>query len=850
MRLSRRPLAALLAAGWMLAGCDSPSHPRPDTTAPTVQVSSPASGSTVTTATATLTVTAADSAGVARMTVQVNGGSEEPVSITPGTAVSFSVAVPLALGQNTVVLNAFDAAGNRGSATVTLTRANPTPSLVGFSIDPDSVDVRTTASSVQLTFRVSSAFLVTGVSAVLVNETGAQLGCSAALAASTDAAGVGTFLCSAPVPTSTRGGVYTVTSVTVNQTAFTTAQLQAAGYETRLAVAAVPQGDGQAPVPIALSFSPDPVQVAGAGASVTFTVRATDATGVGGMYVMLFSPQGGEVGRCATPAAGTPTDATLQCSIAFKNSSALQPGTLQVGLGLFDSRGVYQFYNPADLAARGFDTSLQVNVSNTTPPALVGFDLVPDSVDVRTTSAQVEAVFRISNGYRADGATVTLRNEAGNSLGCTASARSSIDAAEVATFRCSLGLQANTPAGPYTVTSVVLANGGTAYGTAALAAAGFDTVLKVVSNQAADTTPPTVAGLSFAPDPVQVTGASATVTFDVRLTDAGAGASAMYVFLLNPNGSEAARCGSNVRVSGTPADGTFRCSITFTNSASLQPGSYGVAVQAYDANGNFTTYSPAQLAAAGFDSSLELQVDTSAPTLVGFSFAPDSVDVRTAGAGVVFTFRVTNGYRASRVLVTLRNEGGETLSCETNRPTGTDGSGVQLFSCTVGVGSERGAGTYTVTSVVVGAFSYTTAELQAAGYPTQLEVVSNTVTDITAPQVASLSFSPDPVHLGGGDQLVTFSARVTDASGTNGVIFFLVRPNGNEYGRCTAFTPVSGTATDGVFQCSILVRSAADTTVGAYRVAMGPSDVRGNYRFYTPDQLAAQGFDTTLDVQP
>ncbi|HEV7589694.1 MAG TPA: Ig-like domain-containing protein, partial [Longimicrobium sp.] len=566
MRLSSRPLTALLAAGWVLAGCDSPTQTRPDATAPSVQVQSPAPGSTVTTATATLSGTAADSAGVARVTVQVNGGAEAAVAITPGTSVSFTVTVPLALGQNTIAFYAYDAAGNRGTATVTLTRATPTPALVGLSIDPDSVDVRTAGTTAQFTLRVSSAFLVTGVSVVLVNEAGAQLGCSAALPTSTDAAGVGTFVCTVGVPTTTRGGVYTVTTVTVNQTAFTTAQLQAAGFESRLAVAALPQGDGQAPVPVGLSFAPDPVQVVGAGASVTFTVRATDATGVGGMYIFLMSPQGGEVGRCSTRAEGTPTDATLQCAIGFKNSSALQPGTLQVWLGLYDSRGVYLLYNAGDLAGRGFDTSLQVNV-DTTPPTLVGFDLVPDSVDVRTTFAQVQAVFRVTNGYRADGAAVTLVNQAGNSINCGVAGPGSVDAAGVMTFRCTLGLQPSTPAGPYTVTSVGF--GGTApYGTAALAAAGFDTVLKVTSTRAADTTPPTVIGLSFAPDPVQVTGAQATVTFDVRVSDPGAGASAIYVFLLQ-DGAEARRCSSNTLVGGTPADGTFRCTITFVNSASL-----------------------------------------------------------------------------------------------------------------------------------------------------------------------------------------------------------------------------------------------------------------------------------------
>jgi hypothetical protein len=122
---------------------------------------------------------------------------------------------------------------------------------------------------------------------------------------------------------------------------------------------------------------------------------------------------------------------------------------------------------------------------------------------------------------------------------------------------------------------------------------------------------------------------------------------------------------------------------------------------------------------------------------------------------------------------------------------------------------------------------------------------------MSPPVVVSLAFAPDPLHLGGGDQLVTFTARLTDLSGTNVVIFFLIRPNVTEYGRCTASAPASGTRTDGTFQCTIAVSgNASATPPGAYRVALSAFDVRGNMRYFTPDQLAGLGFDSTLDIQP
>ncbi|SOD03346.1 hypothetical protein SAMN05216486_11041, partial [bacterium JGI 053] len=680
MRLPRRPLAALLAAGWIVAGCDSPTHTetRPDVAAPSVQLSSPVSGSTVTTATATIAGTAADSAGVARVTVQVNGGAEEAVAITAGTSVSFSATVALAMGPNTVALNAYDAAGNRGTSTLGLTRANPGPALVGFSIDPDSVDVRTGAATAQLTFRVSTAFLVTGVAALLQNASGNQLTCTRELPTSTDAQGVGTFVCPIDVGTGTSAGPYTVVSVTVSQasgsTTYTPAQLQQAGFETRLAVAAPPPA--VAPVPLGLSFAPDPVNVSGASATVTFTVRATHPSGVKAAYVLLMSPQGGEVGRCLAQSSTAPVDATMQCSIVFANKSTLQPGTLRVWLGIYSAQGGYQLYTDDALAARGFDASLQVEV-DTTPPALVGLDLTPDSVDVRTADASAFAIFRVSHGYRADRVSITLADQEGGTHSCEAFSGVT-DASGVQVFSCAIALQPTSPSGSYTVTQVVVSTRNAAgapttitYNTAALAAGGSDTTLKVVGS--GDRAAPTVIGLSFGPDPLRVTGAQATVTFDVRLSDPGSGTSFTYVFLIR-NGGEAARCSSQTLVSGTPADGTFRCSITFVNSPSLQPATYGVSVSPHDRFGNFAIYTPAQLEAAGFDATFEVQVNTSTPRLLGVSIVPDSVDVTDALRPAGVFLRVTNGYRALPGSVTLSGPESQSFVCSDLHVESTDAS--------------------------------------------------------------------------------------------------------------------------------------------------------------------------------
>jgi hypothetical protein len=54
-----------------------------------------------------------DSVGVTRLVYQLNGGTAQAVSITPGTSVSFTATVPLPAATNAVEFSAYDAAGNR-----------------------------------------------------------------------------------------------------------------------------------------------------------------------------------------------------------------------------------------------------------------------------------------------------------------------------------------------------------------------------------------------------------------------------------------------------------------------------------------------------------------------------------------------------------------------------------------------------------------------------------------------------------------------------------------------------------------------------------------------------------------
>jgi hypothetical protein len=91
----------------------------PDTTAPVVTITAPADGSTVSTSTVTVTGSATDNVGVT--SVYLN----DVTSVTLKPDGTFAAVLTLNEGANTIKVTAFDAAGNKGTATVTVTYTKP-----------------------------------------------------------------------------------------------------------------------------------------------------------------------------------------------------------------------------------------------------------------------------------------------------------------------------------------------------------------------------------------------------------------------------------------------------------------------------------------------------------------------------------------------------------------------------------------------------------------------------------------------------------------------------------------------------------------------------------------------------
>jgi hypothetical protein len=97
----------------------------PDTTAPTASISSPTSGSSYSTTLSTINLTgsAADNRGVTQVSWSNSGGGSGVASGTTSWAMSN---IPLQTGTNVITVTAVDAAGNRGTDTLTVTRSTST----------------------------------------------------------------------------------------------------------------------------------------------------------------------------------------------------------------------------------------------------------------------------------------------------------------------------------------------------------------------------------------------------------------------------------------------------------------------------------------------------------------------------------------------------------------------------------------------------------------------------------------------------------------------------------------------------------------------------------------------------
>lgn len=134
---------------------------RRDNTPPSVQITSPANNSQVTTQNVTVVASVTDDQSVARVTYMLNGGAPQDATI-PASSSNVAVSIPvtgLTTGTNTITVTGHDAANNTASATLTLTVQQATVKTANVPYTLPALTIKRLADG---THQAMTAILVVG----------------------------------------------------------------------------------------------------------------------------------------------------------------------------------------------------------------------------------------------------------------------------------------------------------------------------------------------------------------------------------------------------------------------------------------------------------------------------------------------------------------------------------------------------------------------------------------------------------------------------------------------------------------------------------------------------------------
>ena len=236
--------------------------------------------------------------------------------------------------------------------------------------------------------------------------------------------------------------------------------------------------------------------------------------------------------------------------------------------------------------------------------------------------------------------------------------------------------------------------------------------------------------------------------------------------------------------------------------------------------------------------------------LTGFTFSPTAVDTTTSSATVNVTAQVTDNLSGvnSVHMDFVSPSGAHGAGGYLSLTSGNDLNGTWTGAVTLAAYTE--AGTWSVAAVVVednagNSQEYYTSDLQALGFPTQLQVTSNQ--DTTPPVLTGFTFSPTAVDTTTSSATVNVTAQVTDNfSGVNSVHMDFVSPSG-AHGAGGYLSLTSGNDLNGTWTGAVTL--TAYTEAGTWSVAaVVVEDNAGNSQEYYTSDLQALGFPTQLFV--
>jgi sugar lactone lactonase YvrE len=506
-----------------------------------------------------------------------------------------------------VALRAQDDAGNFGAPAFAgqyLSRPDTdAPLLRAFDFGPRIIDTnfssRTVAVSARLTDDVSG---VAAASVTFRSPSGAQSSL-AALALSTGTALDGYYVGAAAFPQFSEQGTWSA-SVTAadalgRSRTLEPADLSFQGLPSALEVD--PVADARPPELVSFDFSPKTVDVTTGPQTVTFSVAARDnLSGVSYSLVLAQSQSGQFASVTATRlAAGTPQDGTFEGDLTFQ--PFISSGAWVVSeLHVVDQIGNAAVFSTADLAARGFPTTIQViSIQDTTPPELVSFDFNPKTVDVTAGPQTVTFTLGARDDLSGVSYSLILAEAETGRLAQAVADRMVSGTPLDGVFEGTMNFVPHVTSGTWIVREIHLtpvAGPGAVFTTAGLAARGFPVGIEVISIP--DVTPPELTSFDFTPKAVDATFGARLVTFDVGMRDDLSGI--LYsIVLVGSEGGRTLSAFSQQLISGTETEGVLRGSVQFEQFS--ETGTWTVAdLTIADSLSNTATFLTADLAARGF----------------------------------------------------------------------------------------------------------------------------------------------------------------------------------------------------------------------------------------------------------
>jgi uncharacterized repeat protein (TIGR01451 family) len=302
-----------------------------------------------------------------------------------------------------------------------------------------------------------------------------------------------------------------------------------------------------------------------------------------------------------------------------------------------------------------------------------------------------------------------------------------------------------------------------------------DRASATVDGGPADDSPPSLTGLSIAPDPVDIASSDRQVTVTIQVTDDISGVAelaSMEARFLSPSAADSVTFAFGRPVSGTDLDAGFTASDVVPFGS--EPGTWTLdylSLEDDDLNGVVLT--APDVAGLGLPATFEVTgpaVDLTPPTLAGFTISPASIDITPGDQQVTLAMRVTDDLSgvAGGATMSARFLSPSLVHAVTfSFPAPVSGSDLDAtFEATnwVVVGSEPGTWTLEYLSLEDDDGNATTldaSDLAGLGFPSTFQVAGPPV-DFTAPSLVDFTIVPPSVDVTSKAQEVTVTLRVTD----------------------------------------------------------------------------------------